>query len=136
MFFFGAIDPQWETRTLQAPEGFPLFNTEGYDRNRRNVSYSLKGTAQLTSAHRIDASFFGDPSHGEMGPQRPDSLLGLDTSSFSELDYGGHNQTVRYDGILGNHWLVEGAYARAVNKIKELPSVDDWHSSTGRSLRR
>src|SRR5580765_8471322 len=25
VFFFGAIDPQWQTRTFQAPEGFPLF---------------------------------------------------------------------------------------------------------------
>ncbi len=126
VFFFGAVDPQWETRTLQAPEGFPLFNTDGYDRNRRNVSYSVKGTGQLNSAHRIDASFFGDPSHGEMGPQRPSSLTVSDTSSFSELDYGGHNQTVRYDGILGKSWLVEAAYARALNTISELPSVDNW----------
>ncbi len=126
VFFFGAVDSQWETQTFQAPEGFPLFNEEGHDRKRRNTSYSLKGTGQLSSAHRIDASFFGDPSHGEMGPQRTSSLLVTSTSSFSEVDYGGHNQTVRYDGILGNHWLVEGAYARAVNKISELPSVDEW----------
>jgi Carboxypeptidase regulatory-like domain/TonB-dependent Receptor Plug Domain len=126
VFFFGAIDPQWETRTFQAPAAFDLFNDDGLDRKRRNVSYSVKGTAQLNSLHRIDASFFGDPSHGEMGPQRASSLLVSDTSSFSEIDYGGHNQTVRYDGVLGNHWLVEGSYARAVNELSELPSVDQW----------
>jgi hypothetical protein len=127
VFFFGAVDPQWETRTLQAPEGSTLFNEDGYDRKRRNVSYSLRGTWQLSSLHRIDASFFGDPSHGEMGPQRSSSLLVLDTSSFSEITkYGGHNQTVRYDGVLGRFWLVEGSYARAFNHISELPSVDEW----------
>jgi hypothetical protein len=126
LFFFGAVDSQWETRTLQAPDGSALFNEDGYDRQRRNVSYSVKGTAQLGSAHRIDASFFGDPSHGEMGPQRPSSLLLSTTSSFSEMDYGGHNQTVRYDGILGARWLLEGAYARALNSLSELPSVDEW----------
>ena len=126
VFVFGAIDPQWETRTFQAPAGFDLFNTNGYDRQRRNVSYAAKGTAQLSASHRIDASFFGDPSHGQMGPQRASSLIVSTTSSFSELNYGGHNQTVRYDGILGSHWLVEGAYARAVNRINELPSVDEW----------
>jgi hypothetical protein len=126
LFFFGAVDPQWETRTLQAPEGFALFNTDGYDRKRRNVSYSLKGTVQLSPVHRIDASFFGDPSHGEMGPQRTSSLRATSTTSFSEIDYGGHNQTVRYDGVLGNHWLLEGAYARALNRITEVPSDDLW----------
>ena len=125
VFFFGAVDSQWDTRTLQAPAGFPLFNEDGYDRTRRNVSYSAKGTAQLGSAHRIDASFFGDPSHGDMGPQRTSALLVSSTASFSEVDYGGHNQTVRYDGILGKSWL-EAAYARAVNRISELPSVDAW----------
>jgi hypothetical protein len=126
VFFFGAVDSQWETRTLQAPPEFALYNEDGYDRNRRNVSYSAKGTAQLSTAHRIDASFFGDPSHGEMGPQRSNALLFSSTSSFSEIDYGGHNQTVRYDGIMGKNWLVEGAYARALNRIRELPLVDEW----------
>jgi hypothetical protein len=126
VFFFGAVDSQWDTQTLQAPAGFALFNEDGHDRKRRNVSYSMKGTGQLSSAHRIDASFFGDPSDGEMGPQRTSALLVSSTSSFSEIDYGGHNQTVRYDGILGKTWLVEGAYARALNKISELPSVDEW----------
>lgn len=125
LFFFGAVDSQWETQTLQAPATGALFNDDGYDRQRRNVSYSVKGTAQL-SVHRIDASFFGDPSHGAMGPQRPSSLLLSSTSSFSEIDYGGHNQTVRYDGVLGNRWLLEGAYARSLNTISELPSVDEW----------
>ena len=66
LFFFGAIDPQWETSTFQAPGGFALFNTDGYARTRRNLSYSAKGTAQLGSGseHRVDASFFGDPSRG------------------------------------------------------------------------
>jgi len=125
-FFFGAVDSQWETQTLQAPPSAALFNEDGYDRQRRNMSYSAKGTAQLTGVHRIEASFFGDPSHGDMGPQRPSSLLVSTTASFSEIDYGGHNQTVRYDGIMGAHWLVEGAYARALNTISELPSVDEW----------
>ena len=61
-----------------------------------------------------------------MGPQRPSSLTVATTSSFSEIDYGGHNQTVRYDGILGSRWVLEGAYARALNTISELPSVDEW----------
>ena len=126
LFFFGAIDPQWEVRTFQPPAGFPLFNTSGYDRKRRNVSYSAKATGQLGTSHRIDASFFGDPSHGEMGPQRISSLRVSSTSSFSQIDYGGHNQTVRYNGILGSHVLLEGAYARALNRINELPSVNDW----------
>ena len=38
----------------------------------------------------FDASFFGDPAHGDNGPQRTDALLNTTTSGFSALDqYGG-----------------------------------------------
>ena len=44
----------------------------------------------------------------------------------ARLTYGGHNQTVRYNGVLSNNWLVEGTCARALNAINEMPSVDTW----------
>ncbi len=126
LFFFGAINPSWDTRTFVAPDGFPLVRLGEVDRNRNTVSYSAKGTYQLTSQHRIDASFFGDPSTGNNGPQRTSSLLVTETSSFSELEYGGHNQTVRYDGVVSPNFLVEASYGRAWNQIAETPSVNEW----------
>ncbi len=126
VFFFGAIDPSYQTRTFLAPPDFPLASLGNVDRNRRTVSYAAKGTVQLGNAHRIDASFFGDPSHGDTGLQRVSALLRTTTSGFSTLDYGGHQQTVRYDGVLTSHWLLEGTFARSLNKISELPSVNDW----------
>jgi len=126
LFFFGAIDPSWQTRTFNAPPGFPLASLGDLDRKRRTVSYAIKGTAELGSGNRIDASFFGDPSRGELGPQRTSALLNTTTSGFSTLDYGGHQQAIRYSGVYGSGWLVEAAFARALNKIGELPSVNTW----------
>jgi len=126
VFFFGAIDPSWQKRTFNAPEGFPLVSLGDVDRDRRTVSYAAKATVQLSSGHRIDASFFGDPAHGDNGPQRISSMLVSSTSSFSTIDYGGHQQAVRYDGVVNSHWLVEAAWARSLNNITELPSVNTW----------
>jgi hypothetical protein len=126
LFFFGAIDPGHDVRTLNAPEGFPLQSLGDVDRVRNTMTYSTKGTWQPSPSHRFDVSFFGEPSKGDNGPQRLSSLLGQDTSSFSSVDYGGHNQTVRYNGILGPRWLIEGTFARALNSITETPSVDTW----------
>jgi outer membrane receptor protein involved in Fe transport len=126
LFAFGAFDPGRDVRTFNAPAGFPLTSLGDVDRIRNTKTYSAKATWQLTSAQRVDASFFGDPSTGSNGPQRTSALLVNDTSSFSSLDYGGHNQTVRYDGALGSHWLLEGSYARALNRIIETPSVNTW----------
>jgi hypothetical protein len=126
LFFFGAIDPSWQTRAFTAPPGFPLASMGEVDRNRYTTSYAAKATYQLGSGNRIDASFFGDPSHGDTGPQRTSALLVTDTSSFSTLDYGGHQQTVRYSGVIRNNLFVEGSFARSLNTIGELPTVNDW----------
>jgi outer membrane receptor protein involved in Fe transport len=126
LFFFGAVNPQWQTRTFVAPDGFPLEGLGEVDRDRFITSYSAKATYQAGTNHRLDVTFFGDPAKGDMGPQRSSSLLLDSTSSFSEIKYGGHNQAVRYDGVFGSSWLLEASYSRAQNRIEETPSVDDW----------
>jgi hypothetical protein len=126
VFFFGAIDPSWQRTIYNAPPGFVLASLGDINRDRRTVAYATKATVQLTSAHRIDASFFGDPSHGDTGPQRTSALLVGNTASFSTIDYGGHQQTVRYDGVINSHFLLEASFARSDNKINELPSVNTW----------
>jgi outer membrane receptor protein involved in Fe transport len=127
LFVFGAVNPSYETREFKAPEGFPLESLGFVDRKRENLNYAAKLTYQLSSSHRLDASFFGDPSNGDMGPQRVSALTRVDTSAFSRLDkFGGHNQTVRYDGVVSPTWLLEGSFANARNQIEETPSVDTW----------
>ena len=127
LFFFGAINPGVRKTTFVAPDGFPLTSLGEVTRKRSSLSYSAKSTLQLSAGHRIDASFFGDPSNGAEGPQRASSLLRRTTSAFSTLDqFGGHNQTLRYDGAMSANWLIEASIARAVNKIVETPSEDTW----------
>jgi len=126
LFFFGAVDPSWRIRTLTAPPTFPLASLGEVDRNRRTTSYAAKATAQMSDNHRVDVSFFGDPSHGANGPQRTSALLATDNSSFSTLDFGGHQQAIRYSGVVTNSWLIDATWARSLNKIAEVPSVDTW----------
>jgi hypothetical protein len=125
IFFFGAFNPQYQTRTFVAPPGFPLASQGDIDRKRRILSYAGKLTWQLNANHRFDVSAFGDPAKGDMGPQRFSSLV-ADADSFSEITYGGHNQVVKYDGILSRNWLIEASYAHAKNKITETPAKDQW----------
>ena len=126
LFFFGAIDPQWQTTTFNAPQGFPLEALGGVDRDRRITNYAAKATLQAGPGHRVDASFFGDPATGAMGAQRTSALLKQTTSGYSALDYGGHNQTVHYDGVVNARFLVDASFGRALNRILETPSVDEW----------
>ncbi len=127
LFFFGAIDPQLNRTSYIAPDGFPLQNLGPVAQDRRIVPYAAKATWQATPQQRVDVSFFGDPAHGDLGPQRYTALLNPDTAAYSTLDqYGGNNQTVKYEGALTKNWLVEGSFARAANNIVEIPSVNQW----------
>ena len=136
LFFFGAIDPQWEQARFSAPLDFPLASLGDVARDRRVVNYAAKATWQIANASRLDVSLFGDPSHGPLGPQRSgttgvnDPLLRQDQAGFSTIDkYGGHNQAVRYSGAIGSRWLIEGSYSRAANDVVEIPFADEWQTT-------
>lgn len=136
LFFFGAVDPQWDRRTYIAPEGFPLRALGEVSRDRRIVPYSAKGTFLATPAHRFDVSVFGDPSRGLGGIQRRTALLRTEMTGESELEYGGNNQTVRYDGSLGSRWLVEASVGRAANIMRETPTTSQWSTLNATTLER
>jgi hypothetical protein len=126
LFYFAAFNPQYETRRLIAPEGFPLRSLGEVEQKRRNLSYAGKLTWQVTGSHRIDFTAFGDPSYGAPGPQRGTSLLAQDTTQFSELSrYGGNNQALRYSAVLSRGWLVEATAAHARTMHVENPTVDE-----------
>jgi outer membrane receptor protein involved in Fe transport len=134
IFFFGAIDQQWNDRTMIAPIGVPLREELGeVTRDRRATAYAGKVTWQINPLNQLDFSVFGDPAHGDMGPQRPSALTRTDTAAFSEIDFGGHNQTLRYDGVLGRSWLLTASVAHASNSLSEMPLVDAFNilDSTG-----
>jgi hypothetical protein len=124
VFLFGVFNPQFTRETFTAPQGFPLASLGSVDRKRHSYSYAGKLTYQLSPKHRVEVSTFGDPSHGENGPQRVQSLAGSDTEAFSAIDYGGHNQVLRYDGIPSSKWLLEAAVSHSQNAFAEIPSAN------------
>ena len=136
LFFFGTYNPQWQSRTFVAPEGFPYASLGGVDRKRTIQAYAGKLSGQFNANHKLDVSVFGDPSKGESGLQRPITLRRIAyagapgttdiSGGFSELDFGSHQQTVRYDGVFGSRWLLEGNIANSTNKFHEVPTVDEW----------
>jgi hypothetical protein len=125
LFFYGTFNPNYETITRTPPPGFPLAGEE-YDRKRKSYSYAGKLTWQFNANHRFEASLYGDPSTGEMGPQRNTALLADSTTRFSELDYGGHRQSFKYDGIVNPNWLVELAVGHSSDKVQETPASDTY----------
>jgi hypothetical protein len=134
LFFYGTYNPQWQTQTFVAPDGFPFASLGGVDRVRHVQSYAGKVTGQLDSGNRLDFSAFGDPSKGPSGLQRYSTLRRIAypgapgttdiEGGYSALDYGGHNQTLRYDGVLSSKWLLEASISHAQQHFTETPTVN------------
>ena len=114
------------TTTFVAPEGFPLEELGEVDRDRSGVAYAGKLTWLAGSGHRLELSAFGDPTTGDTGPQSTAAMRYDTTSGFSALDFGGHNQGLLYQGVLGTEWLVEASLAHAASDFQETVSVDEW----------
>lgn len=132
LFFFGTFNPTWETLTRTAPTGFPLASLGEVDRDRKTYSYAGKLTWQAGANHRFNASVFGDPSSSPVGPQTATSLVAAASTRFSGLKYGGHSQSIRYDGIVTPSWLLEASAGRITNKFNEVPQTDEWSVSDRR----
>jgi hypothetical protein len=126
LFFFGALNPARDVQTYRAPDGFPLLSLGDVDRVRTSLSYSAKATYQVNGRHRLDASFFGDPSEGREGAQRAAALLAQTQAQFSALAWGGHSQTLRYEGVPSDRWLLSASYGRSLNTFSETPTENIW----------
>ena len=98
------------------------------DRDRQITSYAAKGTWQASQRSPLRRLVLRRPGEGRHRPTA-DHLAAPDDDVRIQraADYGGHNQTVRYDGILSPNWLVEASFARALNNIIEIPSVNEWN---------
>jgi hypothetical protein len=131
LLLFGVFNPQFTRETFQAPKGFPLASLGSVDRKRHSYSYAGKLTYQASSNHTLTFSAFGDPSHGDNGPQRLISLDGDGTEAFSAIDYGSHQQTLRYEGVLSRSWLIEAAVGHSQSHFTEIPSANTNYVTNG-----
>jgi hypothetical protein len=120
LFAFGVFNPQFTRETYRATANLPLAG-QNFDRKRHAYSYAGKLSYQLSPNHHLDFTAFGDPSKGDLGPQSAATLRGNNTDAFSALDYGTHNQAVKYDGILSPKWLIEITGSHNQNHFSEFP---------------
>ena len=85
----------------------------------------------MSSNHRVDTSFFGDPGDGAAGPQRSTALRGATADAFSKLDaFGGHNQSVKYSGAIGSGFWSRRAGRAPAMKYRRVPSPTRTPSPT------
>lgn len=107
--------------------------------SREYQNYAAKLNAVLTPNHRLEATFFGDPSkgYGGRGTNASDPIVltgtnGEGATSFtpaawgsggatSTIKWGADQQSLKYTGLFGTDWFVEGQFSNRKNTFKEVP---------------
>jgi hypothetical protein len=84
--------------------------------------YAGKLTYKINSAHTLESSIFGDPSHTNSGPWT--TLTASNDTTNSKWNYGTRNWAARYDGAFGASWLVDAAFTWSWNHFTETPKSD------------
>lgn len=134
LFYYGAFDPTFTTITRASAEATGFTHEADIDRTIYNYAGNLKWLA--TPRHTVTFSAFGDPSKGDMGPQRESALAVADPKlRYSEITYGGKNYVARWEGELNDNSFVEASFAYHTDEFKEdlnvnQPSGTDFIGAT------
>ena len=79
----------------------------------------------MNDRNTLTFSAFGDPSVGDMGPQRTSSATVEDpTSQYSEIHFGGNNAAVRLESELFENTFLQASVAYHMDKFKEQLQVN------------
>jgi len=128
LFFFAAYNQRREeTRYVNDPDAPLAAEFPSTTNVRTTDSYALKASASLGPRHTAELSAFGDPGSSRLANQNGFGLQSLDpTAQQSALEYGGHNQALRWSGVFGASLFVEVQAARAENSFEEIlgPEAD------------
>ncbi len=131
VFFYGAFDPTFTTRTSRTAAAL---RSEGIDHeletNRTIWNYAGNVKWFAHPKHTFSFSAFGDPSTGELGPQRLGAAtVGDPTGRFSEINFGGNNVVARWEGELLENSFVEASYAYHRDVFEESPARNEANGS-------
>ena len=137
LFYFLAYNRRRvETTFVNDPEA-PQAAAFPFTTNVRTTdSYALKANASLGSSHTVEFAAFGDPGSSALANQNG---FGIDSpdplGKQSTLEYGGHNEVLRWSGVFGSNLFVEAQAARASNGFEEMLGPDaDRHAILDRTV--
>ena len=127
LFFYGAFDPTFTTREFRTAEA--LRRDLGFDHqlasDRTIWNYAGNIKWLMNDRNTLTFSAFGDPSVGDMGPQRTSSATVEDpTSQYSEIHFGGNNAAVRLESELFENTFLQASVAYHMDKFKEQLQVN------------
>jgi hypothetical protein len=118
------------------PLAFPSSVGE-LERERQANNYAAKLSWVINPKHQLELTFFGDPADGDEGPQRLSAALRSDFATgggLSEIEYGSHNQALKWSAVFGPRFFMEAQVARHDGKFRERSTLDQYSYSDVRNV--
>jgi hypothetical protein len=124
MFWYGAFNPSFNFQDRVAPPGYLLRDQGPIERKVRAYNWVGKLNFNITDAHRLEGTAFGDPSKEPISVLR--ALTRDDRDSASELEYGTRNWAVKYNGLLTHTTILNGSFAWNHTSFTETPAQNTF----------
>ncbi|MBI3488060.1 MAG: TonB-dependent receptor [Acidobacteria bacterium] len=123
LFYFVGYNPiRNETKRTQIDPSRARYGQQSIAKSQSDTYYAKLNWA-INSTQGLEFSLFGDPGKNPKGPQpRPGTAwytdYQTDPSNWVELEYGGTNASLKYNGVFLTDLLVEAQISQFKSKFK------------------
>jgi hypothetical protein len=126
LFWYGGFNPNYSQSFRASPAPFANRALGTVDVQTRTLNYAAKIDWNISSAHQLEGSVFGDPATLPSTFARVGSIASNDNLRQSGLDYGTRTWTGRYNGSFGPKFLVTANYSDYFSSFTESPKFNGY----------
>ncbi|WP_257312499.1 TonB-dependent receptor [Geothrix fuzhouensis] len=117
LFYFIGYNPiRTSIKRTQVDPDQPFYGRQVEQKTETNTYYG-KLNWMITTTQSLEFSVFGDPGKLPFGPNLNNALYDP-PDSWEEVEFGGRNWTLKYNGVFFNDFLVEARVSQANNKFR------------------
>ncbi|WP_243295108.1 TonB-dependent receptor [Geothrix mesophila] len=117
LFYFIGYNPiRTKVKRTQVDPDQPFYGRQVEQKTETDTYYG-KLNWMITTTQSLEFSIFGDPGKLPFGPNLTNAIYNA-PYSWEEVEFGGRNWTLKYNGVFFNDFLVEARVSQANNKFR------------------
>lgn len=117
LFYFIGYNPiRTKVKRTQVDPDQPFYRRQVEQKTETDTYYG-KLNWMITTSQSLEFSIFGDPGKLPFGPNLTSAIYNA-PYSWEEVEFGGRNWTLKYNGVFFNDFLVEARVSQANNKFR------------------
>ena len=123
LFYFVGYNPiRTSVKRTQIDPDQQFYGRQIEQKNETNTYYGKLNWA-ITTTQSLELSVFGDPGKLPFGANRGAAIY-APSNTWEEVEFGGRNVSLKYNGVFFNDFLVEARFSQANNKFRRFLGSD------------